>query len=87
MTKTVPVLLLALSALALSACGVKPGFPLAPEGSPPPRTYPDPATDPRGSALPAPAADPNRPASPTGPGTLPQGTLSGVPIPAIPGSR
>lgn len=86
MKKTVPILL-ALSALALAGCGVKPGFPLAPEGSPAPRTYPDPALDPPGSTVPSPATDPNRPATPAGPGTLPQGTLSGVPVPPIPGTR
>ncbi len=39
--------------LALAGCGMKPHFPKAPPGSPPPRTYPDPASDPT-PATPAP---------------------------------
>lgn len=49
----IPLLLVAL--LALAGCGMKPNFPKAPEGSPPPRTYPDPASDPK----PAPAGTQN----------------------------
>jgi hypothetical protein len=33
--------------LALAGCGMKPHFPKAPPGSPPPKTYPDPASDPK----------------------------------------
>lgn len=38
------ILLLAL--LSLAGCGVKPSFPKAPQDSTPPRTYPNPASDP-----------------------------------------
>ncbi|MFV3074621.1 hypothetical protein [Niveispirillum fermenti] len=51
--------LLLAALLALSACGVKPHFPKAPPGSPPPHTYPDPAGDPK----PAPSTDAEKPAS------------------------
>lgn len=39
--------LILLALLALAGCGMKPNFPKAPPGSPPGRTYPDPATDPK----------------------------------------
>ena len=44
------ILLVAL--LALAGCGVKPSFPKAPPGSTPPRTYPNPTSDP-GPATPS----------------------------------
>lgn len=39
--------LILLTLLALAGCGVKPTFPKAPPGSPPPNTYPNPASDPK----------------------------------------
>ncbi|WP_165772105.1 hypothetical protein [Niveispirillum lacus] len=39
--------ILVVALLALAGCGMKPHFPKAPPGSPPPKTYPDPASDPK----------------------------------------
>jgi predicted small lipoprotein YifL len=41
------ITLILIALLALAGCGMKPNFPKAPPGSPPGRTYPDPATDPK----------------------------------------
>lgn len=38
---------LILTLLTLTGCGVKPNFPKAPPDSPPPNSYPNPASDPK----------------------------------------
>ena len=60
---------LALSLLALSACGKKPDFPAAPQGADAdrfPRHYPDPALDPQPGARAAPPAAPVEAGGPSG---------------------
>jgi len=60
-----PILMLALTAAALAACGKKPDFPQPPQGSPAARFYPNPALDPRAAPAVPPVPLPSaRPAEP-----------------------
>lgn len=63
-TRTVAALSLGLAVLALSACGKKPDFPVAPSGPTPARTYPNPKLDPP----PAPAKPDAKPETKPGAG-------------------
>lgn len=67
--------------LLLAGCGVRPSFPMAPEGSTQLRTYPDPALDPQPAAG---SATGTSTAGPTGPAPSAAATAAARPTATVP---